>query len=348
MPSAAASSWCSSTASQCSDADISHKRREVHAQIPGKAVLTAANPPGALGGPARKRKTAKRAVHSQKGGDEVSEFEFCRWAQEKLAGDAEERQDLLDALAGHVATMSFHPLGCRLIQYALDAGDDESRVRLAEELRGHALSACRSPHANFVLSKIAEVMPSTGLQWIFEELRGSGVVVARDNCGCRVLSSLFARPDFWQDPASAAEGLICDVLGSAAELFYHPFGQHVVEAAFIHGGDRARSTIVAAMRGKCARMSKNRHASYMVQRALLVCGPLERVAIADEILGKYKTLMALCQDQFGHHVVQTALRMPGEQSSQAAMRIMAARVLLLDSQFGRKVLDEIGSILVPC
>ena len=47
-------------------------------------------------------------------------------------------------------------------------------------------------------------------------------------------------------------------------------------------------------------MSKNRHASYMVQRALLDCGPPECKIIADEILGRHETLILLCRDQFGN------------------------------------------------
>jgi len=299
----------------------------------------------------RKRKTSKHSTHFQEeeGVDEDSGFEFCSWARERLVdGDVVERQDFLEALAGHVVTMSFHRWGCRVIQCALDAGDEESRVLLAEELRGRALAACFSLHANFVLSKIIEVAPSESSQWIFDELQGSGIQIARNNCGCRVLSRLFARPDIWQDPASAAESLIRSVLASAAELCYHPFGQHVIESAFINGADRHRSTVFAALRGKCARMSKNRHASYMVQRALLVGGPSERTAMAHEILGKHKTLMVLCQDQFGHHVVRTALGMPGEQSSQAVRSIEAASSRLQESKFGSKLLGEIPAVSAPC
>jgi len=334
-----------STASHFSDEDASDKCQEPLVWTSSKAAMATANLPETRCAPARKNKTAKRSAHSQRGDDEEFGSEFCRWAQEKLAGEPSGRQSLLEALEGHVVTLAFNPWGCRVIQYALDAADDVSRVLLADELRGHARAACCSLHANFVLSKIVEVAPLRGSQWIFEELRGNGVAVARGNCGCRVLSRLFARPDIWEDSASAAESFIGEVLDSAMELCYHPFGQHVIEAAFVSGADRHRSTIFAALRGKCARMSKNRHASYMVQRALVVCGPKERAAVADEILGRHKTLMVLCQDQFGHHVVRTALGMPGQRAAQAARHIAAKHDLLRESKFGSKLLGEIGLIV---
>lgn len=336
-----------STASQFSDEDASEKCQEPLFLTSSKAPMTTANLPETGCAPVRKSKSAKRSAHSQRCDDEDFGSEFCRWAQEKLAGEPSGRQDLLEALQGHGVTLAFHPWGCRVMQYALDAADDVSRVLLADELRGHALTACLSLHANFVLSKIVEVVPPTGSQWIFEELRSNAVLVARDNRGCRVLSRLFARPDIWEDPASAAESLIGEVLGSAAELCYHPFGQHVIEAAFVSGSDRHRSTIFAALHGKCARMSKNRHASYMVQRALVVCGPQERAAVANEILGRHKTLMVLCQDQFGHHVVRTALGVPGQQAAQAARRIASEHNVLRKSKFGSKLLEEIDSIVGP-
>lgn len=269
---------------------------------------------------------------------------FCIWAHERLAGDAESKQVVIDALAGHVVTMAFHPWGCRVIQYALDAGNDESRLKIADEFRGHVVDACFSMSANFVMSKIVAVLPLPRSEWIFEELRGAAVRVARNNCGCRVLSRLFAREHIWQDSASAAEGVISSVLESAAELCYHPFGQHVIEAAFVHGAEWHRQRVLAALHGRCARMAKNRHASHMVQKALLVCRPSERVEIAKEVLGSYRTLMRLCQDNFGHHIVRTALAVPCQVSAQAARHIKDARGDLEKSTSGRKLLGEITSI----
>jgi len=288
--------------------------------------------------PGRRGTKTNRVMNTCAKEEVESGLEFCRWVQGKVAGDAEAKQTVVNAFAGHVVTMAFHPWGCRAIQYVLDVGDDESCARLVEEMRGHVVAACLSPHANFVLSKAVEILPPSRCDWIFEELEGSALQVARDSRGCRVLCRLFAREDIWQDERGAIEGLISFVLGRAAELSYHPFGEHVLEAIFTHGAERHRSMALAAFRGKAARMSKNRHASYMVQRALQVCQVAERVEIANEILGASEILIPLCQHQFGNHVVRTALGVSGGQADVATRLIMDAQSELQKSTYGRKFL----------
>merc|ERR1711865_863137 len=74
---------------------------------------------------------------------------------------------------------------------ALESSPEEIGVSLAEELRGHIRRAIDSPHANFALQKIVDVLPADRISFVIEEIAGAGVETARHRNGCRVLSRIF-------------------------------------------------------------------------------------------------------------------------------------------------------------
>ena len=74
----------------------------------------------------------------------------CDQLQEQLQGSDDQISLASDALTGHVWDLSRHPLGCRLVQLALERSSQKQASQLAAELRGHVQEAMTSPHANYV------------------------------------------------------------------------------------------------------------------------------------------------------------------------------------------------------
>merc|ERR1712129_612443 len=105
---------------------------------------------------------------------------------DRLQGDAAERKEALNALRGTVVKHAFSAGGCRAVQQAIQAADLETASELLAELHGHVRWAAESPHANYVVQKIVEVMPPSHGSFVVKELRGAAAELARHRYGCRI------------------------------------------------------------------------------------------------------------------------------------------------------------------
>ena len=76
--------------------------------------------------------------------------------------------------AGMVWPFSRHPVGCRLIQSALEVLPVRLAEQLAWELQGHVKEAATSPHANYVLQKVITQLRPPASSFIAEELLENG------------------------------------------------------------------------------------------------------------------------------------------------------------------------------
>jgi len=247
------------------------------------------------------------------------------------------------ALCGNVWRFSTEPLGCRVVQLALKVSDQPGRAALAEELKGHVLEAMDSPHANYVVQQVVELMPTPQIGFVACELTGAGCRAARHRYGCRIVCRLLEHSD--RKDGSTAE-LVDEILREANELSRHIFAHHVVQAALEHGLPRHREQIAAALIGDLPRNARNRNASYVIETALLHCSPSDRSAIALELRGGIGGVANLAQSQFGRHVVKALLRLPGEDSRAALEEVLAASEELSESKHGKRLLEELPRICI--
>jgi hypothetical protein len=77
-----------------------------------------------------------------------------------------------------------------VVQVALEASGREAKEALVAELHGRVREAILSPHANYVVQKIVEVLPVPLASFVVAELSGAAAGTARLNFGCRVLCRL--------------------------------------------------------------------------------------------------------------------------------------------------------------
>mmetsp|Transcript_36814 Transcript_36814/g.83297 ORF Transcript_36814/g.83297 Transcript_36814/m.83297 type:complete len:413 (+) Transcript_36814:62-1300(+) len=278
-------------------------------------------------------RTGKAGVAGKGNGKSV----HCAKLMEGLEAGGKARATAVTALRGCVVPLSFDAAGCRAVQQALHVVDRKIAVDLAAELRGHVCEAIRSPHANYVIQKVIEVLPMAQASFVADELRGMGVEVARHRYGCRILCRLLEHSASDAGPVA----LIDEVLGEVSGLCRHSFGHYVIQSVLEHGSPEQRQQIAAALRGELSRSVQNRNACYVIENALSYCSVEDRQALVEGLLnGGPGRLAALAQHQFGSHVVRALLRLPGEGAQVALGQLQAVSGQLQTTKYGRRLLED--------
>merc|ERR1711977_211075 len=106
---------------------------------------------------------------------------------------------------------------------------------IVAELYGHVRLAISSPHANFVIQRVIEVLPINSASFVAEELATFAAEVARHRFGCRVLSRLVEHHLCGNGTAPSTNVLIDEVLRETDQLIHHNFARHVLELILEHG-----------------------------------------------------------------------------------------------------------------
>merc|ERR1712070_730653 len=153
------------------------------------------------------------------GEDEEDVDEACAELSAQLEAGGFARQGAIEALLGSVAELSFDASACRVVQKAMELGEEEDAVALGSEMQGGVREAMNSPHANYVILKIVEVLPASSLDFIVEEILGAGVEFARHRYGRRILCRLVQRHG--ETPIARTDELIEELLSNASDLARH-------------------------------------------------------------------------------------------------------------------------------
>jgi pumilio RNA-binding family len=265
----------------------------------------------------------------------------CAELSKQLETGGEARSVALESLRGRVRHFAFDASGCRVVQLALQVASRQESASLLDELRGHVHAACGSPHANYVLQKAVEVLPTAIAAFISQELAGVGAEVARHRYGCRIMCRLVEHHS-GRDAQSAA--LIDEVLVEAMALCRDTYGHHVILSVLEHGTPEQRHVIASALLADTSllvRCARNQHASFVLEKALAFCSEKDRDMLAIELVRRPRTIPQLADSQFGCYVVRALLKLPSEPAQMAQAHLRQAFGQLKGSKFGRRVLDEL-------
>lgn len=270
------------------------------------------------------------------GGKDASEVEECARLTEGLEEGGQRRAAALEALRGTVRRRSFEAAGCRTVQAALQNASSSAAADLVKELHGHVREGVSSPHANYVVQKIVEVMPSALSEFVAKELEGIGAAVARHRFGCRILCRLLEHAA--TSPGTIA--LVNEVLAEVPELSRHAFAHHVVSAVVEQGLPEQRHRVAEALCSDLPRYARNRNATYVIEKALTHCSPEDQRAITEGLTGDQEQLLSLAHNQFGSWAIRAALRLPGDVSRDCLARLQAVGPQLRGTRFGQRVVDD--------
>jgi len=224
--------------------------------------------------------------------------------QMQLSGGSEKGlQDALASMRGQVWSLSRSPVGCRLVQLALDNASQYEVGKLAEELRGHVVEASNCPHANYVLQKVLTHLTFSTASFVAEELAGNAARVARSRYGCRIFCRLL---EFFGTHATTLQ-LLDELLAHCEDLCCHSFAHHAIQSVLEHGDGRHRSRVMAALLTDPLAYAQHKNASYLVEQALCHCSPEDKQALLVHLRSP-DAMSKLVVNQFGYYVACTVMK----------------------------------------
>ena len=289
---------------------------------------------------ARRRRKPKRPHGAHSAGCVPQPDEGLRMRLDTQPGDSR-IVETLDSMSGRVWVLSAQRQTCRAVQKALLAATATERAAAIGEFRGHVLEACASMHANFVLQLAIEITPCSQFAFVVEELRGCAVAVARQKTGCRILLRLLEH--------AAAEPmmqrLIRELLDDSRALIRDRFGHYVMQGLLEHGSATHRRLLAEVLgAGDVDAVFENachKHASYVVEAALMHCAPEDGCSLRDAIASR---AFPLACNMNGSPVLMTALANSAgaEQARRCASAALTGhgKALVRDAA-GRRVIEAL-------
>jgi len=220
---------------------------------------------------------------------------------------------VLAEIIGLARHLTFEAEGCRVVQLALQEADHQDRTRLCAELHGCVRRAVASPHGNYVIQRVVELMPATLSSFVSSEILGVGAEIARHRFGCRILCRLLEHSS--TQPSTIQ--LINETLSEARELCCHSYAHHVMESVLEHGTADQKHWIALVLQADPLGYATDAHAPYVIESALRNCSLVDRRAIGAAFLADKDGVLFLAEHTSGIHVVR-ALRNYSEQSSSIA------------------------------
>jgi len=261
----------------------------------------------------------------------------CDSLRSKLAsGIADEVQEALATIQGHVWQLAQHATGCRLVQLGLEA-DQQTAALLARELHGHVQEAAISPHANYVIQKVVSTLTFANSSFVARELFGSCGRLAWHRYACRIFCRLL---EFCGSRDLTLQ-LIDELLLDAEDLCRHNFGHHVVQSVLEHGHERHRKIVAKVLGRDLLGFAKHRNASYLVEKAMWYCAPEDQAFLLKQ-LARTDVIVDLARSQFGCYVAKSLLHDDRVDAREAMSRIQASSIDLQRSRHGHRLLIEMG------
>lgn len=242
----------------------------------------------------------------------------CAQMVSQLAASGENRRDALEGLRAAFARLAWGAQGCRVAQAALDAAGEGEGLELAAELRGRIREALGSPHANFVVQRIVEVLPPAEVDFIVEELTGAAVETAQHRFGCRVLCRLLEHC-----PHSQTECLVKEILGEAAVLCRHSYGHYVVRHILELGTSWQKRALVEAFVKDPLGLASHRCGSSVVEHALEHASEEDRQVLVRALLRDANSFARLASTRYGSYVARTLSRLRGKDTAEERMFAVA-------------------------
>merc|ERR1712012_663221 len=158
--------------------------------------------------------------------------------------------------------LSFHKIGCRLIQKALDVFMTKDAVDLALQFKGSVWQASWHKHANYVIQKMIGVLCQSKIDFIVQELWC--YELACSEYGCRMFVQLLRS----HAKAPAVLSLIDSLLANTLHLATHVFAHHTLEEVLEHGADYQRRGVIDMLLPNWQMLLQDKSGVYVLVKVL--------------------------------------------------------------------------------
>lgn len=336
--------------SNASEQDVEPRVGKASPPSRGAAPQQSASP-GKRSNARRQRRQRQTLGHVSEGHPNQEEEDPEVWDQSRcdellaqLDADKDKQLAAIHNLHNSVWTLSKDRQGCRVVQKALKVAPKNLNEELVLELQGHILDAIDSPHANYVIQLVVEVMPVAHVTFVAEEILGVAARVARHRYGCRVIIRLLEH----SATEASTVSLVEELLTEAPALLRHSYGHFVLQAVLEHGLPCHKHCIALALQGQdededaLLLNANNRHASCVVETALMYCSQEDTESLCEKTLAKHCNVLALAENPFGCYVLNALLALRGKHAPTALSVLHDAAPQLQESKPGRRLLALLG------
>jgi len=256
-------------------------------------------------------------------------------------------QKIFQVVQKYVRALALKQPGTRALQGLIDYFDKNSPAleAMCTDLAPHSVELCKSPHGNHVLKKLVEKVRPEKQASIVEHIRCKGAdVVAKDQCGCRVVERLF------KHAPEHARSLMPDLDRHALKLAKSDFGNFAMQSRLRHCSARDRSELIRQLTPHTLGMTTKKTSSNVVELMLELGTPEEREAIARAFLeaeSAEDALEQVAQAKFGCFPVTRLLEFGTPSIFEKISERLTPHVVELARGPGRRVVEamlKMGSV----
>jgi len=242
-------------------------------------------------------------------------------------------------IRGNVQRLTFEASGCRIVQSVLEKADQQSAAELVSELHGCVRRAISSPHGNYVIQKVVEVLPIALSRFVVNELLEDCSGIVRHRFGCRAMCRILEHSG--GDSMEINTWMMAnEVVKEAADLLLHNFGHHVIESLLEHGLPEHKHQIALALHANLAEYVTDRHATYIIESALKECSMEDQLLLISALVCNSENLLWIAENQSGFHIVKALLTHSTETRNKTLEMLQPATARLQSSQNGFRVIQE--------
>ncbi|GAA6061092.1 hypothetical protein JCM10212_006293 [Sporobolomyces blumeae] len=264
---------------------------------------------------------------------------FANYLAQRLLEYAtdEQRDALIESIAGELVSISLNMHGTRAVQKMIDYLSTQRQVQsLILALNLHVVTLIKDLNGNHVVQKCLNHLPPEDNQFIYNAVATHCIEVATHRHGCCVLQRCI-------DHASESQRiqLVTEITYNSLTLVQDAFGNYVVQYVLDLNDNRFIEAIVRQFLGNVSALSAQKFSSNVVEKCIRVADATGRRAIIDELLVKQR-LERLLRDSFANYVVQTALDYA--EPAQRAQLIETIRPILpmiRNTPYGKRIQSKI-------
>mmetsp|Transcript_29124 Transcript_29124/g.67019 ORF Transcript_29124/g.67019 Transcript_29124/m.67019 type:complete len:582 (+) Transcript_29124:103-1848(+) len=230
---------------------------------------------------------------------------------------------------------------------AKESGDEEAwneanfRVEaLIAGLHSHTHTAIEHPHANYVVQKVADLLPTEHIAFLMSELKGKAVWASKHRFGCRTMLRLVRHSTAAGWAGEAAAVLVDELLANATDLSCDKFGNYVIQEVLEHGLPEQVRKLAEMLLNDVVEASGTQHGSRVVEKALRLCAAPQIQVLADELLRNPSAVQNLACSEYGCFVLR-ALVKSEQHGRRTSMVLRPLHSDLRKTRQGRRLLGPV-------
>uniref|UniRef100_A0A914IFP7 PUM-HD domain-containing protein n=1 Tax=Globodera rostochiensis TaxID=31243 RepID=A0A914IFP7_GLORO len=211
--------------------------------------------------------------------------------------------EIINEISAQVTTLSLHEYGNWVIRYVLEHCTEQQKRPVLEQLLENVPTLVMDKYGNFVIQHVLDHERPEDRERIVRSLHEKVLNLVTDQYGCYVIQHVIEH-GLPEDRARIVRSLQANV----PTLVTDKYGTFVIEHLIEHGLPEDRERIVRSLQGDIMKYAQDKFGS-LVMRKCFVCGTADqKKALFDNVcVGGPQTLQNVRQlmaDEFGHYVIE--------------------------------------------